>query len=569
MDKSTPTPPIIAPQALPDWANELTTLYESNAANQFILHGNTQDRMVLPLSQKGELGTLSDFLLRVLLPRFDVILSYDVGNGIRVEKGGETFTSWPAFKENSNLPKTPRPAIETLTHYFRYCANLQRLNRGRIQVGCLLKSANLIAPIPQGGTDYDLSALSLLMRDWATDSLLTEHALATFLIAENLNDLHPLLVNNPRVSHVKIPLPSPDNLENAFQILQPEYSVALGQYAKNLTQPSQQLAGATLSSVENLLKTRQFKNLPLADADLSKLKKQLVEKDCNGLIEFIESKKTLDDLYGQEKIKTWLRQDIALWKQNDLQAMPMGYLICGPVGTGKTFMVECLAGEAGVPVVKLKNFRDKWVGSTEGNLEKIFRLLQALGRCYVFVDEADQALGKRDSGMGDSGISGRIYSMMAEEMSNTKNRGKIVWILASSRPDLIEVDLKRPGRVDVKIPIFPTTTPEESFHLIQALCARRGLEIGGKSYQDLKAMLPNLLTPGAAEALAIKVYRLVKVESLSADAALKACLEDYQNPVAPEVLGFQIELAIREASDLDFVPEALRDPRELVVAPEF
>lgn len=558
MDKSTPVAPVIVPQALPDWANELTTLYESNATNQFILHGNVQDRMVLPLSQKGEVGTLSDFLLRALMPRFDVILSYDVGNGIRIEKGGETFTQWPAYKENSNLPKTPRPAIETLTHYFRYCANLQRLGRGRIQVGCLIKSANLIAPITQGGTDYDLSALASLMRDWATDSLLTEHALATFLISENLNDLHPLLVNNPRVSHVKIPLPSPVDLQNAFQILQPEYSVALQEYSKDLVQPSSQLAGATLSAVENLLKTRQHKNLPLVDADLAKLKKQLVEKDCNGLIEFIESKKTLDDLYGQEKIKSWLRQDIALWKQNDLQAMPMGYLICGPVGTGKTFMVECLAGEAGVPVVKLKNFRDKWVGSTEGNLEKIFRLLQALGRCYVFVDEADQALGKRESGGGDSGISGRIYSMMAEEMSNTRNRGKIVWILASSRPDLIEVDLKRPGRVDVKIPIFPTTTPQESFHLIAALCKRRGLEIPEASYEALKPDLPNLLTPGAAEALAIKVYRLVKVESLSAGEALKACLADYQNPVAPEILGFQIELAIREASDLDFIPEALR-----------
>jgi len=42
--------------------------------------------------------------------------------------------------------------------------------------------------------------------------------------------------------------------------------------------------------------------------------------------------------------------------------------------------------------------------------------------------------------------------------------------------------------------------------------------------------------------------------------ALKACLADYQTPVGPQVLGFQIELAIREASDLDFIPAALREP---------
>jgi DNA polymerase III gamma/tau subunit len=68
------------------------------------------------------------------------------------------------------------------------------------------------------------------------------------------------------------------------------------------------------------------------------LKKQLVERDCNGLIEFIESKRSLDDLHGQEKVKEWLRADFALWKKNDIGALPMGYLLCGPVGTGKTYM---------------------------------------------------------------------------------------------------------------------------------------------------------------------------------------------------------------------------------------
>ncbi len=47
-----------------------------------------------------------------------------------------------------------------------------------------------------------------------------------------------------------------------------------------------------------------------------------------------------------------------------------------------TYLVECLAGEAGVPVVKLKNFRDKWVGSTESNLERIFRLIAALAKRF-------------------------------------------------------------------------------------------------------------------------------------------------------------------------------------------
>ncbi len=554
-----PAPLVLAPGAsLPKWASDLIAQYESDAASQFILYGNVGDRMVLPVGERPELGSLQDFLLRGLLPRFDVVLSYDLGNGIRVEKGEEIFAQWPLIKETPQLPRAPRQAIEALTLFFRYIANLARLKRGHFHVACIIRGASLVAPALQGGLNYDLNALALLIRDWSTDTLLAGHSLATFLVAENLNDLHPLLATNTRAAQVKIPLPPPKELADAFGIMSAAYVTALQGYANRTPELAAQLAGASTASIEAMLKTAEYRKQPLIDDDILRLKKQLVEQDCNGLIEFIESKRTLDDLHGQEKVKAWLRQDFALWRKNDLPAMPMGYLLCGPVGTGKTYTAECLAGDAGAPVVKLKNFRDKWVGSTEGNLEKIFRLLHALGRCFVFIDEADQTLGKRDSQSGDSGVSGRVYSMMAEEMSNTANRGKIIWVLASSRPDLIEVDLKRPGRIDVKIPLFPTSTAGEGLALIRALCKRKGLQIETDDVAGIEPMVPSLLTPGAAETLATKVYRLSRTQSLTAAQAIKACLTDYRNPVPKEVMDFQIALAVREASDAEFIPPAFR-----------
>ncbi len=159
------------------------------------------------------------------------------------------------------------------------------------------------------------------------------------------------------------------------------------------------------------------------------------------------------------------------------RAIPMGYLLTGRIGTGKTYLVECLAGEIGVPCVELKNFREKWVGATEGNLEKVFSILHALGQVIVFVDEADQATGKRGGGDGDSGLSGRIYAMMAKEMSDTKNRGKIIWIFATSRPDLLEVDLKRQGRLDVHIPLFPPGDAEGRRTLFAAMARKLKMAI--------------------------------------------------------------------------------------------
>lgn len=556
------TPSIAAPRetssALPAWARSLAESYESNAASQFVIYGNISDRMVLPAPPAPRLGALPDFLLGVLLSRFDVVLSYDLGNGIRVEKGAELFSKWPHFQESQKDWKAPRAAVETLTRYFRYCANLTRLNQPAVQVGCIIKNADLLVPALQGGLDYDLNALASLIRDWSNDSLLSGHALATFLLTENLNDLHPLIVNNPRVAQIKIDLPSPGELLDGFRVMAPSFPIALGDLAADPFAVAEQLAGATLGALESVVKKKEHRNEKLASEDLAKLKKELVEKDTSGLIEFIETPRTLNDICGLDKIKAWLRQDIELWKRNDTGALPKGYLLCGPVGTGKTYLVECLAGEAGVPIVKMKNFRDKWVGSSEGNLEKIFRLIHALGRCYVFIDEADQALGRRDSASGDSGVGGRIYSMLAEEMGSSTNRGRVIWVLASSRPDLIEVDLKRPGRVDVKIPLFPTTTPREGFDLIRMLCGKRGLAIPESSFRSLESRIPPLLTPGAAEAFAVKIYRQVRTGTATLEDVLAESLTEYQSPIAPEVMAFQIQIAANEATALEFVPPVFR-----------
>src|SRR5262249_28132777 len=153
----------------------------------------------------------------------------------------------------------------------------------------------------------------------------------------------------------------------------------------------------------------------LAAAGVASMKKELIERECQGLLDFLESPFTLDNVAGLDAVKSWLREDAQLLRRGALHALPMGYLIAGRIGTGKTFVVQCWAGELGIPCVVFKNFRDRWVGATEGNLEKIFAILRALGSCVVFVDEADQAAGKREGGDTDGGLSGRVYAMLAKE----------------------------------------------------------------------------------------------------------------------------------------------------------
>ncbi len=542
------------PADAPAWAQELALGFESGANSQFILHGNVHDR--LPV--EGRLVSLSSYLEDRLLAGFDVVFGFDLGNGLRILRGGHQVLQWPAAQGLKSLPREPRQAVEYLSHYVRYLANLAALGQGSgLQVAVILRGADQILPAGPGW-GHELGGMVSLVRDWAGESPFHEAPFASLLIADSLNDLHPLVAFNPHAARVRVPLPDAGTLAAALAQLAVDRPAVFAGEAADTHAMARALSGVTVTAVESLAKVKGHQRQALTADDWVRTKKALVERDARDLVEFIESRRTLEDYHGQEALKAWLRQDIALWHGGDLGALPMGYLICGPVGTGKTYLVECLAGEAGVPVVRLKNFRDRWVGSSESNLETIFRLVRALGRCMVFVDEADQALGRRNAGGGDSGLSGRLYAMIAQEMSDSDNRGRIMWILASSRPDLIEVDLKRPGRVDVKVPLLPTTRPEESGALLRALLRKQGLDADAALMTALSPRLPLLLTPGAAEALAVKVYRQVRTSGQTLETALSACLEGYQNPVPADVMDFQMRLAVREASDLDFVPEALR-----------
>ena len=206
------------------------------------------------------------------------------------------------------------------------------------------------------------------------------------------------------------------------------------------------------------------------------LKKTVIERQCRGLVEFVEPDHNLDLVAGQTGAKKRLQEDAQWITGGRLDLAPMGYLICGPVGTGKTFMAECYAGSIGIPCVTLKNFRSKYVGETEGNLQQVLAVLRSLGPVVVIVDEADAALGNRQSD-GDSGTSSRVFSMIAAQMGNTRYRGRIVWMLLTSRPDLLPIDLKRQGRAEVHIPLFYPYEDAEIRQMFEVMARKNKLKL--------------------------------------------------------------------------------------------
>ena len=243
------------------------------------------------------------------------------------------------------------------------------------------------------------------------------------------------------------------------------------------------------------------------------------------------------------------------------------YLTDDFIVTHNTYFVEALAGEANVPVVRINNFRSGTPGETEANLEKIFRMLKSLSRCYVFIDEADQAMGSRQS--GSDGSAGRVYSMFAQEIASEANRGKIIWIMATSQPHKLEPDLKRPGRMDLKIPLLPCETPKAGLALIHAMGKKRGLALEDPETSDtdftqkqrignenkyILGSIPEYLTPASAVVIVDEIARKKREDPNARDRELLMdALKDYQPMIPLMVMKEQCRLAVRESSDLRFV----------------
>ncbi len=123
----------LSPEA-PAWAAEIALAYESTAQGQFILSGNVHDR--LPVG--GSLVNLGGFIEKELLAGFQVIFSFDLGNGLRVTRGGDLLEGWSGAKRLDPTIRQPLAAIELVSSFLRYRANLRALGQEKqpVHVAC-------------------------------------------------------------------------------------------------------------------------------------------------------------------------------------------------------------------------------------------------------------------------------------------------------------------------------------------------------------------------------------------------------------------------------------------------
>lgn len=547
---------------LPSWAQELSYKYCSKTANLYIVHGNIRD--FLPHQMREEefnFVKIQDYISEVLFGNRDVIVYYDRSSGVTFCKA-EMKEDYLQVMRNMNgieseadvLAKEPQDALHNLEKYFYHNINQKK------RFVLIVDYAETIVPNTDISryTDEDRYSLVTLNR-WAHDPLFTEGDISIILLTENLVDLNIKLVRSPITIKVNIPIPDEKVRRSFFNFLKKGDQLLLEE-GLSTDEAAKTTGGLNLVNI-NQLAAESYQEDRLINMEyLRQKKKEIIEAEAIGLLEFLESEFDLSMVSGHNFVKKRLKNAARAIKRGRLDVLPMGYLISGAVGTGKSFLVTAFAGEIGIPIVKFRNFRSKWQGVTEANLEKILNILKAMAPVGVMIDEADAFLGHRHQ-TGDSGTSNRIFAQLASFMGNTGFRGKIIWFLITCRPDHLPIDMKRQGRAEEHLALFYPDSIEEKEDLFATLVRKLDLKVQKINIIDLLKRHRFDFSGADLESVLIRAKFLSAMNNhvFITKNDLEETIRDFIPPAYPHEISLQNLVAVLECTSREMVPKRFRN----------
>lgn len=581
---------------LPGWMTALRDRYLHTETGQFVLHGNIND-MVLAANR---VWSMTAFLDQFFAPSDKVVVHYDPGRGVwfakpeHAARAAKVLVEAGLYTEARLQGKatSEKARAQGMAESLMREIGLERdpavvlpqlealLVRRDTPCAVVIHYAELIAPEGMVGNlgFGDRTAAATLHRWSMWDEVVRSDNLV-MLLTSTLTTLSRRVTGNPRVGVVRVPLPAALERARYLAQIRPTLDPDRGESLTRIT------AGLQLRQIQDLMAMAEPVAAPaqtLSPTDaravfkapqsalpveaIAQRKKEILEQECAGLIEVIEADHDFSVVGGMEPIKDALMRVAGHIKAGRTAQVPMGIMLVGPMGTGKSFVAEAFAAECGLPVIALKNFRGGLVGLTESNLERVLSVIEGLGEIVVIVDEADRAL---SAGGGDGGTDSRVIARIKEFMSDTSHRGRIVFIFMTNRPDKLDTDLKRPGRLDMKIPFFHAQTAGERLSIVRALVRRHKLPVeiaddellpileglSGYASADFEALLLLAYDDFAAGHLPEGVT--VAPEKLTVPFFARA-VADYMPTREKDMVDYMEWLAVSEASNRRLLPDRFR-----------
>ncbi len=438
---------------------KLARIINNKESNSIILSGNVHD--LFP-NQNNEYDlSLVDYLSSKWDVKDRIHVIYEVNKPLYFSNIAEIKKAWISWRDSLGVER--KSNIGPLDEF-----NKIVLNSSQETVGCLeflrqlticsrqtnlnllifIEGADLL--FPSGNNNF--SSLSAVDRasirvahSWFSDALFQNSNDVVILISESFHSIHEKISRLPQILNVEVPLP---DLESRGIILGKAVgdTVAFSSECLELAKLS---AGLTIQSLKQLVAQKEITRETITNKIEEYISSQLGED----VVEFKNPTHSFNDVIGNTKLKKFLKDEVINRFKSSDETSLTGIIVSGPIGGGKTFIFEALAGELGIPVLVLKNIRSQWFGQTDVIFERLKRLLLSLSKVCVFVDEADTQFGGTSNETHDTEkrLTGKIQSMM----SDTKLRGKVHWLLMTARINQLSPDIRRPGRGgDLIIPVF-------------------------------------------------------------------------------------------------------------------
>jgi ATPase family associated with various cellular activities (AAA) len=570
----------------------------SGQARTLIVSGNIHDLFCLPVDEeRGEYVPLVDFLTRSWNLSGKILVVYELNGPIRFEReadrdkvknawlkwrtgldanqiavermlsGSKVAMQHDAIQDayESNLRTAignPTVALELLRQMC-LCSRTELNGRPILteDLIILIEAADFV--VPEGEitslSDADRHRASIC-HDWFSDPGFMTSDDSAVLITESRSLLNHRVARLPQVLEVEVP--SPDEAARKHFITWFNQGLKKGEKLK-LWSSQQELAkftaGLSIHALSQLLKGATHRREKLSqDEVVAKVEDFIQSQLGEDIVEFKKPGHRLKHVVGFSKLKAFLDKElIPRFRSTGPGALP-GAAVAGPIGGGKTFIFEAVAAELDMVVLVLKNIRSQWFGQTDVIFERLKRVLDALAKVLIFVDEADTQFG----GIGPEAhaterrLTGKIQAMM----SDPKARGKVIWLLMTARIHLLSPDIRRPGRVgDLIIPILdPEGEDREAF-----LCWVVAPVLNGKPGADDIAELSRA-TQGYSAASFASLRSELKAKAFASDGHLDMdqimeTVNDLIPPAIAETRRYQTLQALVNCTRRSLLPDPTVD----------
>ncbi len=527
------------------WYDKFLNTYKAGISHEFVLYFNIRDVV-------DNYRLIDRFLYEEFIKQrdFSIVAFYNVSKGLTflepgMEKEFNKITSNVTVGHLRAMPSKLFPYIDMALKNTKTVLFIDHTEK----------------IIPSG----DIASMSLEERmaliwlcEWSNDAKVSSVGSTIIMLANNAAEINAeAFKSSYRIEPILVELPGEEERKGYIQHLVGDGNIKMDITVDEFAKLS---SGLSKKAIKDIKLKAEAENTSVSFDFIKDKKHSVLKKEYGDVLEFIYPEISFEDIGGMDRAKNYLLRNIVEpIRKGDLRRVPMGILLCGPSGTGKTLLVNALAKSSGFNCVKIDMSRilGQYVGESEKNFKRCLLGAQSQQPVIVFVDEIDTAFRRGDG--GDSGVSRNIFSEFLQFTSNTNNRGKVIFIAATNRPDLLDAALKRAGRFDKKIPILIPETCERA-EIFKIMIKKYGFETDIEDFSAFAEETENY-TGAEIETVVRKAYEIANEDDVEGTLLSENILREAIKRCRPSTqqVEFMTMLAIKECDDKDLLPDKYKE----------